>query len=207
MERYATLYIDPPTPFEAWSRDTGIGRSAESHYSTMSWDDLAALPMHNLMERNCSVFLWACWSTLPNTLALAEAWGLTYKTCAFNWVKLNKNQRDTPFTGMGYWTRANSEPCLLFTRGNPKRLSKGVPQMLIDWQGGMFDDFETETVATPIGVHSEKPRAIYQRIEALVGGPYCEVFARQRRAGWHSIGNEIDGRDIREVLAGDLVLC
>lgn len=199
MKRYATLYIDPPWEFEAWGKDIGK-RSAESHYSTMTPDDLRYLPMQNLMADDCAVFLWAVWCKLPEAIQLGESWGLEYKTCAFNWVKLNKTQSDTPFTGMGYWTRANSEPCLLFTRGNPKRQSKGVPQMLIDWQGGMFEDFETETIATRIGAHSEKPNAIYERIETLVGGDYCEVFARRRRAGWDAIGNEIDGRDIRDVL-------
>jgi N6-adenosine-specific RNA methylase IME4 len=200
MKRYATLYIDPPWAFKMWAESTENSRHAEAYYSVMSTQDMMALPMQNLMADDCAVFMWICWTHLPDALALGEAWGLEYKTCAFNWVKLNKLQRDTPFTGMGYWTRANSEPCLLFTRGNPRRRSKDVPQMLIDWQGGMFD---TETIATPIGAHSEKPNAIYERIEALVGGDYCEVFARRRRAGWDAIGNEIDGRDIRDVLAGE----
>lgn len=194
--RYAAILIDPPWSFEVWGKDIGK-RSAESHYSTMQLVDLAALPMDSLMADDCAVFMWAVWPKLNEAMRLGEAWGLTYKTCAFNWVKLNKTQSDTPFTGMGYWTRANSEPCLLFTKGHVRRKSKDVPQMLIDWEGGLF---ETETIATRIGAHSEKPQAIYQRIEALVPGAYCEVFARQRRVGWDSIGNEIDGCDIRDVL-------
>lgn len=198
LSTYPVLLIDPPWQFRVWNEETGQGRSAESHYDTVTLDDLCALPMHQLMAKDCAVFLWATWPTLVEAIELGEAWGLTYKTCAFNWVKLNKMQRDTPFLGMGYWTRANSEPCLLFTKGSPRRRSLDVPQMLIDWEGGLF---ETETIATPIGRHSEKPQAIYQRIEALVPGPYCEVFARQRRAGWTSLGDELSGLDIREELA------
>lgn len=194
---YDVLLIDPPWEFKVWSKDTGLGRSAESHYGTMTLDDLKALPMHRLMKADCAVFLWATWPTLKEAIELGEAWGLTYKTCAFNWVKMNKQQTDKPFTGMGYWTRANSEPCLLFTQGSPKRQDKGVPQILLDWTDG----FDTETVATPIGEHSEKPDAIFQRIEDLIDGDYCEVFARRERMCWATIGNEIDSRDIREVLA------
>lgn len=195
---FSVLYLDPPWEFKVYSRDTGLGRSAESHYDTMCLEDLMALPMQNLMADDCAVFMWATWPTLAEALQLGAAWGLTYKTCAFNWVKLNRNQTDTPFTGMGYWTRANSEPCLLFTRGTPHRDSKSVPQILLDWEDGLF---QTETIATPIGAHSEKPNAIYERIEALIPGSYCEVFARQARHGWTAIGNEIDGRSIQEVLA------
>lgn len=196
--KYATIYIDPPWKYKVWSEPgSGRGRLAIEHYDLMEIEEIKAIPIPDLMDKNCAVFMWSTWTHLPEAFDVANAWGLEYKTCAFNWVKLNKMQRDTPFTGMGYWTRANSEPCLLFTKGSPRRKSKDVPQMLIDWQGGLF---ETETIATPIGRHSEKPQAIYERIEALVPGAYCEVFARKARPGWDVYGNEIDGRDIRDVL-------
>ena len=200
---YSVLLIDPPWSFKMYAASTASSRHAEAYYPVLQMDDMKALPMDHLMADNCSVFMWACWPLLVEAIELGASWGLTFKTCAFNWVKLNKTQSDTPFTGMGYWTRSNSEPCLLFTKGHPRRKSKDVPQMLIDWQGGLFDSFDTETIATRIGRHSEKPHAIYERIEALVNGPYCEVFARNRRAGWDAIGNEIDGRDIRDVLKAD----
>jgi len=193
LSTYAVLLIDPPWEFQVYSKETGHGRSAESHYQTLTLADMKGLPMHRLMAEDCAVFLWVTWPTLVEAIELGTAWGLTYKTCAFNWVKLNKRQTEKPFTGMGYWARANSEICLLFTKGAPKRQAKDVSQALVEWT-------DTETVATPIGEHSEKPTAIYERIEALIDGPYCEVFARQKRAGWAAIGNEIDGRDIREVL-------
>ncbi|MEP7292291.1 MAG: MT-A70 family methyltransferase, partial [Chloroflexota bacterium] len=124
---------------------------------------------------------------------LGATWGLKYKTAAFVWAKLNRKQGLVEraagddknwFMGMGYYSRSNCEPCLLFTRGKPKRKSKGVRQLIV----------------TPIREHSQKPDLIYERIEALVEGPYLEIFARQRRAGWSAIGNGIDGRDIRQVL-------
>lgn len=192
QKRYGAIYVDPPWQFRVWDTATGQGRSAELHYPTMSLDELKALPVPALMADNCAVFMWATWPTLPDAMALGAAWGLTYKTCAFNWVKMNKMQTDKPFVGMGYWTRANSEPCLLFTKGNPRRKSRGVEQIIVEWTGGFWDAFETETVATPIQRHSQKPNAIYGRIEALVDGPYLELFARQAWPEWDRFGNEVD---------------
>jgi N6-adenosine-specific RNA methylase IME4 len=60
-----------------------------------------------------------------------------------------------PRMGFGYWTRKQVEPCWLFTRGNPKRISKGVRQLIVE----------------PRREHSRKPDAQYERIEALVDGP------------------------------------
>jgi N6-adenosine-specific RNA methylase IME4 len=81
-----------------------------------------------------------------------------------------------PFAGLGYWTRANTEPCLLTTRGHPKRLHADVRQGII----------------APRREHSRKPPCIHERIERLVAGPYVELFARQRRSGWDAWGNETD---------------
>lgn len=126
---------------------------------------------------------------------MGQAWGLTYKTCAFCWAKSTKKTQGRFVVmeddanwhmGMGFWTRANTEPCLLFTRGKPKRKARNVRQL----------------IALPVGRHSAKPDAIYNRIEALVDGPYLEVFARQRHEGWTSLGNEIDGLDIWQALEG-----
>lgn len=183
---YSTILIDPPWRFEVWSRDTGLDRSAENHYPTMTIEALKALPIQSQMASDCAVFMWACWPTLPDALALGAAWGLEYKTCAFVWAKTTRkvawrysllpiDDNDHWHMGMGYWTRANTEMCLLFTRGNPKRKSASVRQLLI----------------TPIAEHSRKPDEQYTRIEALVDGPYLEMFARRKREGWASWGNEV----------------
>ena len=77
---------------------------------------------------------------------------------------------------LGYWTRSNSEICLLATRGQPKRMATDVRQAII----------------APRREHSRKPDGIHERIERLVAGPYCELFARQTRPGWDCWGNEVD---------------
>ena len=130
------------------------------------------------------IFLWATMPTLPQALQTMKTWGFEHKTTAFTWAKTNKKNTSTFFVGMGYWTRGNPELCLLGTRGNPKRLSASVQQLLV----------------TPIGAHSEKPDEAYSRIQKLVGGPYIELFARKEREGWDCFGNEIDGKDIRTAI-------
>jgi N6-adenosine-specific RNA methylase IME4 len=143
---------------------------------------LCALPVGELAADDCVLFLWACWPNLHDALAVIDAWGFEFKTAAFVWTKAHAGQlemfRDDADVqvGMGYWTRANTEPCLLATRGKPKRINADVRQAIIE----------------PRRQHSRKPSLVYQRIERLVAGPYVELFARARRIGWDSWGNEPD---------------
>lgn len=176
---FGAILADPPWAFEAWS-GKGKARSAENHYVTMTDDGLATLPIADLAAPDCIVFMWAVWPKIHDALRIIEAWGFTYKTCAFSWMKADPYRLfaddATPDMGMGYWTRANTEPCLLATRGKPKRLSAGVRQGII----------------APRREHSRKPDGIHERIERLVSGPYLELFARQQRPGWTAWGNETD---------------
>lgn len=113
-----------------------------------------------------------------------ESWGFTYKTCGFNWVKRNKKS-DSFFLGLGFWTRSNSEICILGTKGRPKRVSKAVPQVC----------------DARIMEHSKKPDEIRDRIVELCGDvPRIELFARERYEGWDCLGDAIDGKDIREAI-------
>jgi N6-adenosine-specific RNA methylase IME4 len=182
--QYGAILADCPWSFRVWSSDTGHGRSAESHYPTMQPDELAALPVASLAAPDCALFMWATMPTLPQALALGEAWGFGYKTAALAWAKTLRSGWGWHF-GMGYWTRANVELCLLFTRGRVQRKARNVRQLIV----------------APVGRHSAKPDEQYTRIEQLVDGPYLELFARQTRPGWDAFGNQIDGRDVREVLA------
>ena len=128
---FGVIYADPPTAFKTRSA-RGMGRSAERHYPSMSWEELSALDVKSIAAPDSVLLLWTTWPHLLNSLALIEAWGFTYKTGGFDWMKADGTQIDMfdpaikADMKMGYWTRSNSEPCLLATRGNPKRLSASV---------------------------------------------------------------------------------
>jgi len=172
-QKFGAIYADPPWTFEVYS-GKGKQRSAERHYDTMSLDKLAAMPVADLAAKDCALFLWSVWPELPGALRVIEAWGFKYTTAAFVYVKQNRSGKGL-FTGMGYWTRANTEPCLLATKGSPTRLAMDVPQVIME----------------PVGKHSAKPVEARKRIVRLVPGPYLELFAREQTKGWTTWGNQI----------------
>ena len=178
--RYRTILADPP-----WQFSNRTGKEAPEHkrlgrYGTMTLEEIKALPVSRIAAPQSHLYLW-----VPNALILEgfevmKRWGFTYKTCAFSWMKADPYRLFaddmTPVAGLGYWTRANTEPCLLATRGKPHRSNADVRQGII----------------APRREHSRKPDCVHERIERLVAGPYLELFARQRRKGWTCFGNEVD---------------
>lgn len=178
---YAAILADPPWQFQTWS-DLGKGRAPERHYRSgaMSTTEIMAMPVRDLAAADCVLFLWVTWPTIRLAFNVIDAWGFAYKTLAFDWIKTGRNGR--PSFGLGYWTRSNSEPVLLATRGHPKRVHADVSQIILAERRE----------------HSRKPDCIHDRIERLVDGPYLELFARGRRAGWDAWGDEVDKFDAAE---------
>lgn len=178
---FKAILVDPPWGFKVW-RGAGAGgsRATKPHYETMTEQDMNDLGVGDSAAVDSVLFLWSCWPILKWSLRTIEAWGFEYKTCAFCWVKAHARQIEMfqddidPHMTLGYWTRSNSEVCLLATRGKPKRRDMGVKQAIIE----------------PRREHSRKPDCVHQRIERLVEGPYLELFARQSRPGWVTWGNE-----------------
>lgn len=126
---YGVILADPPWSFENWS-PAGEGRNAKRHYPCMSTADIAALPAGHLAAGHAALFLWVCNPLLPDGMQVMRAWGFRYVTVAFIWVK--RTRRDTGWhMGTGYWTRANSELCLMGTTGSPRRLSAAVRELVI----------------------------------------------------------------------------
>jgi N6-adenosine-specific RNA methylase IME4 len=186
---FKAILADPPWRFKTYN-EAGRKRcpdwkpfkgSPAVHYDTMSFEDLCALPVADLAADDCCLFLWITWPLLQEAVQLIDAWGFEYKTCAFDWMKARTGQiemfRDDgdAQVGMGFWTRSNTEPCLLAVHGKPKRLDAGVRMGIIE----------------PRRQHSRKPDCVHDRIERLVAGPYLELFARQTRPGWSAWGNEV----------------
>ena len=181
---FGAILADPPWGFQCWDgKDKRVAsRGSVTPYDTMEIVELSALPIADLAAQNSVLFMWVVWPTMPEALTLIKSWGFQYKTCAFSWMKADVstlNMFSDPvdaYMGLGYWTRANSEVCLLATRGKPKRLNADVRQGII----------------APRREHSRKPDGVHERIERLVAGPYLELFARQKRPGWTVWGNETD---------------
>ena len=182
MKKYSIIYADPPWRFQAYS-DKGNSRSAEQHYPTMSVKDICSLPICDLADKDCALFMWVTFPTLREAMSVIEAWGFTYKTVAFVWIKQNK-KAPSLFWGLGYWTRANAEMCVLATKGSPKRVSARVHQV----------------ITAPIEEHSKKPDETRNRIVQLMGDlPRVELFARQSVPNWDAWGNEVNST--QELLA------
>lgn len=150
-------------------------RGAGCKYQVMTTDDICNLPIKSIADDDCVLFMWVTMPKLNECFKVIQAWGFKYKTCAFTWIKQNRKS-DNLFWGMGRWTRANAELCLLATRGNPKRISAAVHSVII----------------SHTREHSRKPDEARDRIVRLCGDvPRVELFARQKVDGWDCWGNEI----------------
>jgi N6-adenosine-specific RNA methylase IME4 len=169
-KKYQIILADPPWQYQ----DKNCNGTCATHYSTMSLKDICALPIKDLTDKDCVLFLWATYPLLPKALEVIKAWGFKYKTIAFQWVKKNRSGQGY-FYGLGRWTRGNSEPCLLAVKGKPERLSNSVFQI----------------IDAPIKGHSKKPIVQYSLIESLLGKkPRLELFARSSWVGWDVWGNQ-----------------
>lgn len=189
LKRYGVVLADPPWQFTSRAKkgeNKIVPARGAQPYKTMSLDELKALDVEAVAAKDCMLIMWVVEAHVPEALELGKAWGFTYKTSAFTWRKIvrvgTNGVRTAPLEpeersarmGMGYWTRKQTERCLLFTRGRPKRLDAGVP----------------EIIDAEIREHSRKPDEIYGLIERLVGGPYLELFSRTARPGWTAWGDE-----------------
>lgn len=189
MKKYNIIYADPPWTFKTYS-EKGKGRSAERHYECMSLEEIKALPIQNICADDCMLFMWVTFPMLEHGLEVINDWGFTYKGLAFNWFKRNR-KANTFFWGMGYYTRANSEVCLLATKGKPKRVARNVHSVI------EMDEY----IDTKIEGHSKKPDEARDKIIQLCGDlPRIELFAREKVDGWDSIGYEVNGIEVKEFL-------
>ena len=142
-----------------------------AQYNTMNLEELKKLgqTIKNITEDECILFLWVTFPTIEQAFEIIRAWGFTYKTCAFCWVKQNP-KNDNIYSGIGHWTNANAELVLLATKKRfPKRKAKNVKQIVLAHRGK----------------HSKKPEEVRDRIVELVGElPRIELFAREEVEGW-----------------------
>jgi len=179
-KKYNIIYADPP-----WSYNDKMKghQGAETHYKTMDNKDICELPIADITNQNCVLFLWVTNPLLLEALEVIDAWGFKYKTVAFCWNKMSRN--GNLIHNMGRWTMGNIEICLLATKGHPKRVVKNIKQLVINVRSN----------------HSRKPSEVRRRIVRLMGDlPRIELFARPPKdrlfedesyKGWDVWGNEV----------------
>jgi N6-adenosine-specific RNA methylase IME4 len=179
--KFDIILADPPWSFKTWS-DAGQGKGAIRHYPTMGLDDICNLDVGKLAAENCALFMWGVWPSMFDTQRVMESWGFKYRTVAFVWVKSSKIMTDADSSklrfhfGLGYYTRSNTEFCLLAVKGKMPVASHSVSQVIY----------------SPVRNHSQKPDEQYGLIDALYPNTSkLELFCRVPRPGWSVWGNEV----------------
>jgi len=169
--KYNIIYADP-----AWTYYAGGYKNQSQHYDSMSIEEICDLPVKDLAADNCILFLWTTFPVLPDVFKVIEAWGFTYSTVGFVWVKSNKSKKGF-FFGLGNWTRSNAEICLIATKGKIERKDASISQIIYE----------------PVEGHSKKPDIVRNKIVQLVGEiPRIELFGRGKAPkGWVFWGNEV----------------
>lgn len=190
-KKYSILYCDVPWSFyndsTALPDCTTVKGMRRPPYKVMASDEIAALPIQNIVADNALLFMWTTDYHLEKCLKIINSWSFTYKTIGFYWQKTNKKGEPVCFMG-AYTMKSGVELCLLATRG--KDAHKLVKKHNI-----------RSLITHPRTEHSKKPDEVRDRIVELCGDvPRIEIFGRQRTDGWDVIGNEIDGKDISESL-------
>jgi len=168
---YRIIYVDPPWQYRDKALDGNRGASCK--YDVMTAYEISRLPVEKIADAHSVLFLWTTYPMLPDAFDIIKSWGFTYRTVAFTWIKTDSQNKWK--LGMGSWTRANAEICLLATKGKPKRQDAGVSQII---------------KSTP-KAHSQKPDIVRQKIIQLCGDlPRIELFARTKVYGWDVWGND-----------------
>ena len=173
-KKYQIIYADPPWEY----KESGSGsRVVKTHYPTMNIEKIKELPVKNISNDTSILFLWVTFPRLKQGLDVIEAWGFDYYGLGFDWVKTSKNGK--PSWGMGYYTRQNTEVCLIGVKDKNHRLKPLVRNIL-------------SVVHSERREHSRKPDCIRDYIVDICGDiPRIELFARQYADGWDCWGNEV----------------
>lgn len=169
VKKYKTIYLDPP-----WEEKGGgkIKRGADRHYNTMKIEEIAALPVQNLADKNgCHLYMWVTNNFLEKALSLLKVWGFEYITL----ITWNKDRK-----GLGQYYRGITEHCIFAAT------KKRLPYKVINGkrQQGITGFYEPKTV------HSRKPFEMRRMIETVSFEPRIELFAREHFDGWDCWGNE-----------------
>ncbi len=173
---FGALLADPPWRFQNRTGKVAPEHKRLSRYDTMKAEEIAALPVADLMADQSHCYLWVPNALVAEGLDVMEAWGFTYKAMVV-WAKRRKDGGPDG-RGVGFYFRNVTEPILFGVRGKLRTLQPGRSQV------NMIETQKRE--------HSRKPDEQYGVIEACSPGPYLELFARYPQKGWTTWGNEAD---------------
>lgn len=180
-KKYRIIYADPPWKYNdkrntaGKNNPSGAG-GASKHYNCMDIDEIKSLPIQNITDDNCMLFLWVTSPMMEKAFEVIKCWGFKYCTIVFVWIKMKNDFSDYRKDGIGNYTLSNAEYVLLARKGKYWRNSTKVKQIVL--------------APKPIK-HSKKPEEIRRRIVELCGNvPRIELFARQRFEGWDVWGLE-----------------
>ncbi len=173
--KYNTILIDPP-----WRFQNRTGKMAPEHkrlrrYGTMDLEEIKKLPVEKYAGDNAHLYLWVPNALLQEGLDVLKAWGFKYKGNLV-WYKIRKDGGPDG-RGVGFYFRNVTELVLFGTRGRMRTLKPGRTQVNI--------------ISSMKREHSRKPDELYDIIERCSPGPFLELFARHKRDGWTSWGDEI----------------
>jgi len=173
MNKFDVILADPPWKYSAGGAES---REFAAPYELMTLDEIKKLPVKDIAKPNSALFLWVVeWINPKEIIDIMENWGFDYRTRAWVWTKSNPSGFGF-WSGLGYYTRSNCEDCWLGIRGNFPAVGRDVLGLIY----------------APRLEHSRKPDEQYSKIERLYPNmKYCELFARNKREGWSSWGNEI----------------
>lgn len=178
---YDVVMADPPWPWKTYS-DKGQDKSPEAQYDTMSFEDIEALRLGDLLAPGGAMILWCTWPLIDRQIETLRAWGLTFRTGGV-WAK--RTQSGKLRWGPGYIVRSVCEPYVIAALPGHKLRGPSTPNMIETLEDAVLDGLARE--------HSRKPDEVYTMIEALApAARRADVFARQRRDGWDGWGNELD---------------
>lgn len=174
-KKYNIIYADPPWEY----KESGSGnRVVKSHYCTMSVEDICNLPIPKISDSISILFIWVTFPRLQEGLKVIESWDFKYYGLGFDWIKLSKN--GNPSWGMGYYTRQNTEICLIGVKDKKHRIKPKVRNVL-------------SVIHSQRREHSRKPDEVRDYIVQICGDiPGIELFARQQVEGWDCWGNEVN---------------
>lgn len=177
-DSYRTILADPPWQFQNRTGKVAPEHRRLSRYGTMNLAEIMALPVEQLAADTAHLYLWVPNALLPEGIKVLEAWGFSYKSNIV-WHKIRKDG-GSDGRGVGFYFRNVTELVLFGVRGkNARTLQPGRTQV--------------NYLAARKREHSRKPDEFYDIVESCSPGPYLELFARMRREGWSSWGNEVDG--------------